>query len=201
MYKIFLHYYCMSQIKIIKQNDFSLTKIKLVYYLTRETQKSYRDNAETTQYGVPGDSSTIFLATSFTQKTPESWDSMYFHARKHVMSKFYLRLTKFRRYFEFGFNYGSLETRPKSEKNYNSLWIQSISGKIMISHVFWHKNDGIHGIWAFWHFSGKPGCKKYNTLVHMDPLYACGSLKEVVFITYFNSFCCLDFFSCNFFSQ
>ena len=38
---------------------------------------------------------------------------------------------------------------PKLNENKikNFLWIQSTSGKMMISYVFWYENGGIHGIW------------------------------------------------------
>ena len=41
-----------------------------------------------------------------------------------------------------------------------TLWIQSTSGKMMISYVF-----QIHGIWAFWHFSSESSHQKYSVWV------------------------------------
>ena len=47
----------------------------------------------------------------------------------------------------------------KNASKLKFLWIRSTSGKMMISYVFWHKNGGIYGIWAFWHSSSKTSHK------------------------------------------
>ena len=73
-----------------RQNDFSFTEIKLVYCLTRKTLwcnslvqkiciflRKEISPAEAARRWFPGDPSTIFLASIFTQKMQKSSDSMY----------------------------------------------------------------------------------------------------------------------------
>ena len=43
----------------------------------------------------------------------------------------------------------------------------------MISYVFWHENEGIHGIWAYCYFSSNVGSQKYTAKVPGDPTLNC----------------------------
>ena len=95
---------------------------------------------------VPKDLNTIFFVTTFTWKMPESSDSMYsiysmipcIHARKHMISSFYLKWTEFTRYCKFWSNCQSQGTRTKSVQIRNLLWIRFTLGKMMVSYVFSH---------------------------------------------------------------
>ena len=87
---------------------------------------------------VPRDPSTIFLATTFTRKTPESSDPMYssFFMLENMISSLYLKWTEFTRNLEFRSNCRSAGTRTKLEQIHNFLWIWSTSGKMIISSIF-----------------------------------------------------------------
>ena len=77
-------------LKLTRQNDISFTLFKLVYCLARDSLsvtvwfrklvcffKKRHHTAKTGWRWVPRDPSTIFLATTFTWKMPESSNSMY----------------------------------------------------------------------------------------------------------------------------
>ena len=59
---------------------------------------------------------------------------LLFHARKHMISSFYLKGTEFTRYCEFCSNYESLGTQTKLVQIHDLLWIRSNWGKMMISY-------------------------------------------------------------------
>ena len=63
---------------------------------------------------------------------------LLFHARKHMISSFYLKWTKFTKIWEFCSNYGSLGTQTKLEQVHNFFRIRFTPGKMMISYVFYH---------------------------------------------------------------
>ena len=64
-----------------------------------------------------------------------------FHARKHVISSFYLKWTEFTIYCELCSNCESPVTRTDLVKIHNLLWIRSTLGKMMVSYIWWY-NDG-----------------------------------------------------------
>ena len=124
------------------------------------------------------------MATNFTQKVPESSDSMY---SSILMLENIL-------YHHFAWSVPNLQeivnllqfsSGPQMEKTYNFLWIWSTAGKMMISYVLQHKKEGIHGIWAFWHFSSKSGHQKYSAWVPRNPAPSCfGSVMSLFEKTY-----------------
>ena len=61
---------------------------------------------------------------------------LLFHAKKHMISSFYLKWTKFTRNCEFSFICGSPGTRTKLEQTHNFLRIWYTLGKMVISYVF-----------------------------------------------------------------
>ena len=151
--------------------------MKIVYCLTRKTQrcnslvqsicmflqkeKSHYRNSST-QFNS---SSTMLLATSFTRKMPESSDSMY-SSIFTVENIWYHHFTWSGTNSQEIVNFLPIMTPrgPKLNWNkiYNFLWIRSTSAKMMVSYAFWYENGGIHGIWAFWHFSSKTGHQIYS---------------------------------------
>ena len=125
---------------------------------------------------VPEDPSTIFLGTIFTQKNPRKLKFhvfFHFNARKHMISSFYLKWIEFTRNCDFvSIYFGSLGTYSWN-KIHNFLRIRSTSGKMMMSYVFSHEIEGIHGIWASLHLSSKSGRQKYTAWVPRDPTPSC----------------------------
>ena len=130
--------------------------------------------AKTCPRWVPWDPSTIYLATNFIRKMPESSDSMY--SSIVMLENIYYNFTKRGPNSQEIVTVVSIMGLPGPELNWNIvhnfLRILCTSGKMMVSYVFQHKNGGIHGIWAFWHFSSKIGRQKYSAWVPGDPLYA-----------------------------
>ena len=60
-------------------------------------------------------------------------------------------------------------------KAHKFLQILSISGKIMVSYVFQHKEG------AFWHFLSKTGRQKHSGWAPKDPLHAHCTKNEVFY--------------------
>ena len=61
---------------------------------------------------------------------------LFSYARKHMISSFYLKWTKFAKHFEFFSICGSPRTQTKLGQIHNFLLIRSTSGKMVISYVF-----------------------------------------------------------------
>ena len=92
VHEIFLQRYCTKWVLgthqrkyPIRQNDFTLIKIRLVNYLTKKKIKS---NSLVLKVASPGTQALYFRQTVLLEKMPESSDSMHFlsfHARKHII--------------------------------------------------------------------------------------------------------------------
>ena len=96
-----------GNILLIRQNDFSLTYVQLLYYLTRKALKSNCQiynicvflQKETSRCRDP-----IFLVSSLTQKNSRKLKLHAFlhsHARKHMVSSFGLKWTESTKKFAF----------------------------------------------------------------------------------------------------
>ena len=98
---------------------------------------------------------------------------LHFNARKHMTSLFFLKWTEFTRNCEFVPIYFESPGIYNWSKIHNILWIWSTSFKMMMSYVFQHEIEGIHGIWASWHYSSKSSRQKYTAWVPGDPTPRC----------------------------
>ena len=121
---------------------------------------------------VPGDPSTIFLATIFAPKMPQSSGSMYFSI---LMLGNVL-------YYHFTWCGPNLQEIVNFFKFSLGPWGHTIGKKFTISYEFgplqakWKKekkHGGIHGIWASCHYSSKSSSQKYNAWVPRDPTPSC----------------------------
>ena len=135
--------------QLTRQNDILFTEMELVYCLTRKTLKC---NSLVQKICMFLQKETSYCKSSFAL-SPGPWgpkhyifgDRFYFenarklrfhvvllfHARKHVISSFYLKWTEFTRYCEFCSNCESPWTRTKLVKTHNLLWIRSTLGNII----------------------------------------------------------------------
>ena len=105
--------------------DFSLTKIKLVYCLTRR-----HHIAKTAWRWVPPGPKQYIFGDHFYSKNAKKFRFhvfLLFHVRKHMTSSFYLKWTEFTRNFV-----SIVGPRIKLEQIHNFLWIRSTSGKMVI---------------------------------------------------------------------
>ena len=98
---------------------------------------------------------------------------LHFSARKYTISSFYLKWTKFPRDcdilpVQFGF-----PGTHSWNKTHNTLWIQTTSGKMMISYIFEQEKGEIRGIWAFWHFQSKSAHQKCGVWIPGNPMQNC----------------------------
>ena len=89
----------------------------------------------------------VFLGNNFTQKIPESSDSVFlhFHASKHILSQFYLKRTVFLKIVNFLPIVGPREPEINWIKIQSLLLIRTTLGK-MIIYALKHENGGTHGI-------------------------------------------------------
>ena len=162
-----------GNILLIRQNDFSLTYIQLLYYLTRKAIKSscliYNIcvflQKETSRCRAP-----IFLVSRVTQKNSRKLKLhafLHFDARKHMVSSFGLKWTESTKKFAFVPLVCPQGSELSWKKVQNFLRVWSTSSEIMISFSFQHENGVIHGILTFWDFSSKIGLQKHTHFMQM----------------------------------
>ena len=141
-----------GNILLIRQNDFSLTYIQLLYYLRRKALKS---------------NCLIYNICVFLQKETSCCRDPIFLVSSMLENVWYNRLAwsgpnpqKFLHLFLL-----CVHRDPKKVQNF--LWVWSTSGKTMISYVFEHENRVIHWILTFWDFSNKIGLQKHTHFMYM----------------------------------
>ena len=117
--------------QLTRQNNFSFTKIKLVYCLTMKTlrcnslvQKIYmflqkkRSHCKNSLALGPQEPKHYIFGDHFYSKNARKLRFhvfLLFDARKYIISSYYLQWTEFTRNCEFFSNYGSPETQTKLE--------------------------------------------------------------------------------------
>ena len=138
--------------QLTRQNDLSFTLFKLVYCLARESlkcnslvqkicmflQKETSHCQNSLALGPPESKHYIFGDHFYSKNARKLKFHVFFlfYARKHMISLFYLKWTKFTRNCEFFSIFRSPGTRTKLEQIHSFLRIWSTSGKMVISYVF-----------------------------------------------------------------
>ena len=112
----------MESFQIMADAKFNVT-ILFLFQAASQGLQLYKNQTPLTLICInwvpPRDPRTIFLGTSFTQKMPDSSDSMYYSIfmLENMISSFYPKWTEFTRNCEFHSKYGSRGNQTKLEQN------------------------------------------------------------------------------------